>query len=359
MVDLSSQPSPLLLYSLGIVLTATKQAIFCLVEGLFRAISTMTTPNACSRNCGSVDQVSELYVVSTEELGPGLEDYNVGVTYQFVRQEATRCVWERMTPGAFPWTFERLSRYPEGWAFPEIEPVPGVWTWRLSIDSLPLFLFHGWLANFPRIDDSVPDPSNNCSIAQSLETYVPLSLDGPAIITPTAEPVETPRPVQKGGPCFCFAECPPGTKPSRKYFVKTIGRQVIPFHEFGILYEIANEVGDFCEWQDVDLALEFSGFLTKGPVTPVPPATHAYFWDVAVLNTITAENQTYRRDIQWDFFGLPVGAAAARCDDARSLQSTPPVIGDFATIRPVPDWICTTPEAREWDDKYPLPIPTP
>lgn len=318
----------------------------------------MTVPE-CAENCGLDDAPSQLYVVTSELFGPGSQDYIDGVTYEFKRKEPDRCVWERKFPGAFPWVIERLSRYPTGWEFFEIQPVPGVWTWRLSVDAPQFFLFHGWLEHLARVDPSVPDPLNNCSSAHELTTYVPLSLDGPVTITPVAEPIETPRPGQSPDPCFCTSQCPPTTKPSRKYLVKTVGAVLIPFHDVGFLYEINEDSHVFCDWKPVDLPPEFEGTLSKLDTGAVLPATHAYTWDLLLINHIEGKDAVYIRELQWSFLDGPLLPRQARCDDPYSLPSAPPIPGDFATTRPVPEWICSSEEAVEWDEKYPISIPTP
>lgn len=313
----------------------------------------------CAENCGQADAPSELYVVTSELFGPGSHDYTTGVTYEFKRKESDRCVWERRTPGQFPWQIERLSRYPNGWEFFEVQPVPGKWTWRLSIDAPQFFLLHGWLKQLDRHDEAFPDPSNSCSSPHDLETYVPLSFDGPVTITPVSEPIETPQPGQSPAPCFCQSQCPPNTKPHRKYFVKTVGKQVIPFHDAGFLYEIRDDVGSFCDWKPVDMVADFDGTLSKLDSGAVLPATDAYQWDLQLINHVEGTDIIYILDLQWSFLNGPLLPAQARCDVARSIPSSPQVVGDFATIRPVPEWMCTSDQAAAWDEKYPIGIPTP
>ncbi len=319
----------------------------------------MSDTATCNEFCGSADAVSNLYKVQTASSGPGLADYNVGVTYEFRRVEPNRCVWERQTLGPFPWDFERLSRYPRGWEFLNIEPVEGKWTWRLSIDNILLALFHGWLHQFDRVDDSIVDPSGNCSIEQTLETYVPLSTDFDVVITPISEPVEPLRVGQSADPCFCFGECPVNTKPHRKYFVKTIGDVTIPFHDVGFLYEVGVDGPDFCNWTDVDMVTEMSGVLSKTTIAPIAPATKAYQWVLFLRNTITVNTISYKLDVQWDNLGIPNSAAQARCDRSFCLKDETATPGNSATIRPVPEWLCTSTEAADWDAKYPEAIACP
>jgi len=311
-----------------------------------------TPPTGCNENCGSVGTVSEFYRVSVPSLRPGFFDYHDGVLYEFKEEQSNRCVWERRIAGSFPWNVERLSRYPEGWAFFDVEPVAGKWTWRLSIDIAPLPPFlHGWLGQFDRFAPAVPDPNLNCSVDQILSTYVPLALDPDALIRPVSSIIGSQDIKQITTSCFCFDECPLDTKPHRQYFVQSPA-SLYPEMVLGKLYRFASVVGPgSCEWTPVT-AIPGGGVQKLAKfIVITPPDDHGYLFGFDISIAPTAP-ESYLVLKPWNNVDDELRLLAARCDRTFTMLEVDLV--RLATARPVPEWLCDDVDTRAWDALHPL-----
>ena len=304
----------------------------------------------CSVSCGAGELVPEFYKVLVPIYTFPFADYNDGVIYKYVGTEPTRCVWEREFPGEFDWTIERLSRYALGWHFPEIEPIPGVWSYRLSIDRIgfPLLL-HGWSNDFPRFGIGVPDPAANCSSSQELLNYVPLTIRPPARVVPVVDSVVPPKIKQRSSPCFCHDDCPFDTRPFRQYLVFTDDLVNFPEYEFGIFYRFVSSFEDNCGWQADVPPFSGSHQFTKDSVV-VAMFDHAYRIKLTLSRTSPTIVKSWETTYPWNESGVPISGLDARCDVTFNL-SNPDL--STATLVPLPAWICTTSQARDWFTSLP------
>lgn len=311
-----------------------------------------TPPSFCNENCGSVGTVSQFYRICIPLVAPGFSDYHNGVIYEYKRQETNRCVWERRRPGTFPWTIERLSRYPEGWSFFEVMPVPGKWTWRLSIDILPLPPYlHGWLHQFDRYAPGVPDPDLNCSTSQMLQTYVPLSTAPDAMIVPITSLIGSSDLKQITTSCFCSDNCPLNTRPHVNYLI-TIPASPLPGYVLGVWYKFSTTIAmDGCLWVP-DVPISGSSIEELKKFSYVDPLfDHSYGVTLDLFST-GSPDVSYSTMKQWDDGGEQNQILDARCNVTWLLDQ---IAGPrVATVRPIPQWICSQDEAREWDANNPL-----
>ena len=184
-------------------------------------------PAACSVNCGTGDLVPQFVRLFVPiNLFPYAE-YFTGKLYEYDSEDLAndRCVWLPVNASPF-WTLERLSRYPEGWNFPDTQPIAGKWTWRFSLDKVSPFItiFNGWSADFDRFP-ATPDPAHNCVVDNTLQNYVPLAIRPDALLRPIFDPTPPSPILQKTSPCYCSSECPLSTRPHRAYLVRSEGNR--------------------------------------------------------------------------------------------------------------------------------------
>lgn len=315
----------------------------------------MAQPDAfCSENCGLGDLVPEFLFVWTNVPAPFYREYNRGKIFQYFGQEPDdRCVWFPIEPSSF-WNFEKISRYPEGWNFPPSQPVPGKWTWRLSVDRFPFpdlpfipppYILNGWKENFDRVDDDTVNPNHTCVTDQTLNDYAHFGFFPPAYIRPLTETAQPPKIKNKAGPCFCADECPPTTRPYRKYLIEFDGTNHPAGYEGGKLYELAEKVDRVCRWNPVEPS---SGFvlevMEKDADIPRVQVDNVYVMRLQIHDgtTLWAYENTYT----WNDENDQGRWLNAQCHQRWVL---PAMFGTSpARLVPVPDWICTDEEAIEW-----------
>lgn len=308
----------------------------------------MPSPIAvCSENCG-LGTVVTRYIKVTVPLFffPYLE-YSQGIIYEYVRRETSRCVWERVPPLSTFWEIERLSRYENGWKFFEIEPDPGKWTWRFSLDRLtgPIVL-NGWLKSFDRFGPLVPDPDKHCDSVADLDNYVPFHLFDQiqARIDPLTSLNEARHPKTTIDPCFCADECPFGTRPYRQYLITTSGTPFLPNFDLGKVFKIQAEFGSVCNYRPIEAPIApASSTNSKTTVTPTT-GDHAYNWSLVLLDGLGG-SKSFGLTLEWNDSNQPNNALDALCSQTFTLLS-----GDstFATVIPVPEWICDDQAGRDW-----------
>jgi len=300
----------------------------------------------CSENCGAGDFVSQYYVITVPIYSQPFQNYVNGILYRYTEREGTRCRWDRVVPGTHPWDIQKFSRYPAGWAFPEVEPVPGVWTYRLSIDDvLPVPLIHGWSASHPRYVPPAVDPLHGCTSAAALQNYVPLTTRPDALATP----INTlPPPLgfsRHTTPCFCSGECPPGSRPTYNYLVRSTFITSDPAYTLGKLYTIFTGGPNPCHWKPhTPVVGNYFEDLTKTNIFPIN-ADHAYEWQWD-HQTITGPHKTFRIVRQWNDTDNPIEYHDGLCDVPTKL--TEYALGEWAEIIPVPWWLCSDAEAQAW-----------
>jgi len=300
----------------------------------------------CSGNCGAGDTVSQFYSVSVPIYTTPFASYVNGVLYEFTQTAGTRCEWNRVTPGRYPWDIELLSRYPDGWNFPAVEPIPGKWTYRLSIDDLlPVPFLHGWFHDFDRFVPPAVDPGHHCTTEEPLQNYVPLTTRPDAVITPVSELPPPPDFKKHSTPCFCLGECPQNRRPTEKYFVQSNDITTLPGYVAGKLYAVTLPGTNPCEWN----AVEPTGggtteLLSKANIAPIN-ADHAYELQLVILNLIGGVS-IFRGWRQWDNTGDELEGYDALCDVEVILNT---IVGTgHVTLTPVPWWLCDDAAARIW-----------
>ncbi len=313
-------------------------------------------PAFCNEHCGLGEQLPQFWLVQVPFRRPGFTDYWDGVVYEFAGVEGTRCLYLRKTPGAFPWTIEKLSRYPEGWTFFENEPNPGFWTWRLSIDLFeyvpPIVDLHGWLIQLPHKDPLMVDPLKQCESAQTLLTYVPFSLDPPARITPLGSAPSGIEVKNDTNPCFCNDECPLFTRPFNKYLIKHTGTEVIPGYNAGILYDNDLITGSTCRWQSVPKPI--APIKEEMVKTVAVPTTGDHAWNMKLTIQTVATQVVFQTTYEWNDDSTPHSKLDAMCDRQLVLTESAPA-SRVATIIPAPRWVCSTAQARSWHSGLPGP----
>jgi len=316
----------------------------------------MPLPDAiCSDNCGIGDLVPEFIRAWTFVPLPFYGEYNRGKLFVYEGTEPDgRCVWFPTSPSGF-WNFEKISRYPEGGNFPLFNEIPGKWSWRLSVDRFPFtdlppipppYILNGWQANFDRHDDV--DPDHKCVTSSAVFDYAHLGFFPPATIEPIVAPVQSPELKNTAGPCFCAKECPPTSRPYRKYLVRHDGVEVSPGYNLGKLYQIESVEVERCKWSpafpDPATAIES---LEKQPLLPLT-GDHAYRMELQIRH-LTAGVRVFEKDYEWDTGGTPLPRFPARCDQPFQLLAQ--TTSQIAEIIPVPEGVCTDEEAREFANR--------
>ena len=299
----------------------------------------------CSQSCGLGSSIPNLIRVFVPIDESYFLDYQQGVDYQLFAVEPTRCVYRRVVLGAYPWDVEQLSRYPDGWSFPDTEPLPGLWTWRLSIDDLlPIPLLHGWSANFRQVDAANVDPAHNCERQQDLVNYVPFVFRPDVTIVPLSLTDFTPAIRQRTSPCFCSRGCPGRSKPHRKYLVRESNPGDLPGFDLGKLFEISQQTIDFCQWGVVEPFFGGGDAFLSLNVINLTDDVNTLNWSLGLFFPVLG-GKDYRKLVQWS-------ADGDRHPPLLSLCSTPwTLVSDdhsSAELIPVPEWCCTDNQAREW-----------
>lgn len=154
-------------------------------------------------------------------------------------------------------------------------------------------------------------------------------------------------------PCFCNGDCPPGTRPYRKYAMMHLGITPPPGYDDWKLFEIAAKgTGGFsCQWTAVEPQAP-GGLqqLTKTP-PPVIPEPDTYVWQVVVPGSL--QTTIYELKVTWDPDDAPFEPAdlPPNCD-AQSIfmiQISPvPTFAEGMLMHPVPEYMCTDADVRKW-----------
>ncbi len=299
----------------------------------------------CSENCGAGDTVPEFIRVEVPIVSSVFAQYRNGVLYQYALETPERCEWHRVSPGRIAWTVEILSRYPTGWQLIGGNPVPGKWTWRLSIDRLIPLQVHGWLKQFDRFVPPAEDPLHNCVNTHDVQTYVPLSTDPDANIRPVLT-----RPIgldfqRHTTTCDCDADCPPRSRPPQKWFVQSDDIPWAGGYDLGKIYDPVDVTSDVCKWSahqpNTGSAPED---LIRESVAPLNGADHA--WRVRLIIGLPGGADVWETTPQWNDTGDIFEGYDALCDMTRILTTSTTAIS--ATITPVPWYLCDDDGARAW-----------
>lgn len=321
---------------------------------------TSTPDPICSDNCGLGDTVPEFIRVWTNVPLPFYAEYNRGKDFQYFGIEPDgRCVWFPINPSTF-WNFEKISRYPEGWNFPFTQPIPGKWTWRLSVDRFPFpdlppipppFILNGWQADFDRHIDI--DPDHNCTSINTLFDYAHLGFFPPAYIQPLGEESPYPKRRSTQGPCFCSDDCPSGTRPHLKYLITTVADPAFSEYVDGVLYENVFKSVTNCAWAPVDpLGPGFIETLDKRPIEVIG-VDNSYIVFLT-LQATGGPTELWETIYGWNDDPEDNDRVTAACNQVWHLVGSDPQVPAFGF--PVPEYICTTEEARDFVERN-TPVP--
>lgn len=300
----------------------------------------------CSENCGEGDLVPEFLQITILSFLPIYQEYANGKLFEFDELATDgRCTWKPSTPSTF-FNFEKVSRYWEGWNFPDTQPITNKWTWRVSVDRFanPLVL-GGWSADFDRFIPPAVDPNHRCEERSLLNNYVPGGLVPQIEIEPLKSAAGGIPVKHRTGPCFCVNECPPTTRPYAKYLVKVNPDSPLPGYGQGKLFEHEFAVADFCRWQAVEpnTGVIAEDLTKENEVVPVG-ADHSY--RVELLLQTATETNFWIEFYPWSNDDDPFPKFPARCDETWTLPEEPGT--RIAEIIPVPRYICSDEEARNW-----------
>ncbi len=304
-------------------------------------------PGGCSDNCGDGDIIPQFVRIYIPIPIFPYSEYFSGKLYEFDSVEVAddRCLYLPVEASSF-WDIEKVSRYPRGWNFPNSAPIPGKWTWRVSVDRItpPIVLLNGWSIDLDR-HSGIPDPTHNCTTDQTLTNYVPLAIR-PNILLETIYDVTPPDPTRQfTSPCFCASECPLSTRPHRAYLVRSSDITCGPDYTLGKLYRVVSADFDGCAYQPQEAeTAPATADLDKRDATPTT-GDHAYDW-VLVIDDGAGCVNTFIETFEWSDDNTPDPMFGALCGGSFTLsESGGP---GTATITPVPWRICTDAAARTY-----------
>ncbi len=307
----------------------------------------------CSDNCGTVDVVPTFIRTWFYVPAPFYSEYWSGKDFEYFGTEPDgRCVWFPIVPSSF-WNFEKISRYPEGGNFPFFNPIPGKWSWRLSVDRFPFsglppiappYILNGWQGNFTQYQ-GVPDPSHNCTALNTLTDYAHFGIFPPAFIQPLSEEAPPIRFRSSSSPCFCSTDCPFESRPHRNYLVFLEDPNAPLEYLNGLLFRFTSAPSGVCFW-DPPPPDEPPGTqrLEKRPI--VNPAWNHSYEMVLTIQLDSGFADQYQREYNWNN-STDQQSITADCAQVFHLIAAGVPVNDGFCV-PVPEYICDTAQARAW-----------